>query len=70
MPYVVGKLFSKVQRTELSAISVYFKGLLAKKTTLQPKISSYKESQQLASALIALMVNAEAKFFVKGLSVI
>jgi len=31
MRYVVGKLFSKVEHIELSALCVYFKGFIAKK---------------------------------------
>ena len=42
--YVVGKLFSKVEHIELSAVCDYFKGFIAKKTTLQLKINVYKES--------------------------
>jgi len=44
MLYTVGKLFSKVEYIELSAVFV-FAGLQS-----QPKINSYKESLQLALA--------------------
>ena len=42
--YTVGKLFSKLEHIEISALCVYFKGFIAKKTKLQPKIHSHKES--------------------------
>jgi len=41
IPYVVVELFSKVEHIELTALCVYFEGFIAK-TTLQPKINSYK----------------------------
>jgi len=40
--YVVGKLLSKVDHIELSALRVYFKGFIAIKTSPELNIISYK----------------------------
>jgi len=57
MPYLVGKLFSKLEHIEISALSVYFKGFIAKKRDRQ--INSYKKfavSGYRQLPLIALVV--------------
>jgi len=50
MLYVVGKLFSKLEHMEISALCVYLKGYSKKKAKLQPKANSYKKvsSSQLS----------------------
>jgi len=42
MPYLAGKLFSKLEHTKISALCVYFKGFMAK-TKQNWKKNSYKK---------------------------